>query len=83
LARVIRRARRKIDIYGTKRRENGNAEAGQLWLAATRVEQDALAELHEFLLHDRLLIADVLTRAGDGGPTPPRCCRPSPGSAEA
>lgn len=49
LARVIRRARRKIDIHGTERRQTGNAEACQLWLAATRVERDALAELHELL----------------------------------
>ena len=52
LARVIRRARRKIDIYGTERRQTGNAEAGQLSIAATRVKRDALAELHELLCHD-------------------------------
>jgi HK97 family phage prohead protease len=78
LARVIRHARRKIDIYGAERRQTGNAEAGQLWLAATRVERDALAELHELLCHDRLLIADVLTRAGAGGPTPTPLLPPVP-----
>jgi hypothetical protein len=57
-----------------ERRQTGNAEAGQLWLAATRVERDALAELHELLCQDRALIHQVLTGASAGGPTPPRCC---------
>jgi HK97 family phage prohead protease len=70
LARVIKHARRKIEIYGAERRHTGNAEAGQLWHAATRVERDALAELHELLCHDPALIRQVLARAGAGGPEP-------------
>jgi phage head maturation protease len=78
LARVIKRARRKIDIFGSERRHTGNAEAGQLWHAATRVEREALAELHELLCHDAALIRQVLARAGAGGPTPTSLLPPAP-----